>query len=170
MSLSDASRLPAPETLVAPSPLVAPLCCAPLFVHSGWLLCHLSSRHRISSACASASHHTAASHCDPLAPLVRLVVALPLITPPSPVRLHLCLSLHRHLLSRPSYASFPAGCCVTSRHAAASPVSLRLRLSSCLLSGWLLCHLLSPRHLRLSLHRCLLNTYIQEQLQEELQE
>jgi hypothetical protein len=89
-------------------------------VHSGWLLCQLLSRCHLSSTCASSSHCTAASHRAPLVPLVRLVVVLPLVTPPSPVRLCLRLSSHRHLLSHPSYASCPAGCPVTSCHAAAS--------------------------------------------------
>jgi hypothetical protein len=88
--------------------------------HTGWLSCHLSSHCRLSSTCASASHRTAASHCTPLVPLVRLVVALPLVTPPPPVHLRLCLSSHHRLLPRPSYASCPAGCHVTSCHAAAS--------------------------------------------------
>jgi hypothetical protein len=120
VSLSNASCPPVRSTLVAPLPLVAPLCCAPLVVHSGWLLCRLSSHRRLSSTCASTSHRTTASHCAPLAPLVRLVVVWPLVTPPSPVRLRLRLPSHHHLLSRPSYSSCPAGCHVTSCHAAAS--------------------------------------------------
>jgi hypothetical protein len=118
VSLSDASRRPAPPTLVAPLPLVEPLCCTPLvpLVHSGWLLRHLSSCHRLPSACASASHCTATSHHAPLTPLVRLVVASPLVTLPPPVCLRLRLSLHR-------------------------------RLSRRLLSGWLLHHLSSRRRL-----------------------
>jgi hypothetical protein len=86
-------RLPSAGTSnVTPSPLVAPHCCTPLVVHSGWLSCRFSSRHSLLSACASVSHRTAASHCAPLAPLVRLVTAAPLVTPPSPVRLCLRLS------------------------------------------------------------------------------
>ncbi len=152
MSLSNASRPPAPPTLVASSPLVAPLCCAPLVVHTGWLWCCLLSCRRLSSACASASHCTAASHRAPLAPLVGLVFVSPLVTLLSPVRLHLRLSPHRHLLLRPSYASFPAGCRVTSHHAPASrqPASLPLIAP---LVRLVLRHLLSRRHLRLSLHR-----------------
>ncbi len=119
MSLSDASCLPAHLKNALPLPLVAPLCCTPLVVHSGWLLCCLSSPRHLLPACASASHCTTASHCTPLAPLVRLVVASPLVTPPSPVCLSLRLSLHSHLFLCPSYASCPDGCCLTSCHAAA---------------------------------------------------
>ncbi len=90
MSLSDASRPPVPTTLVTPLPLVAPLCCTPLVFHSGWLSCRLSSHRHLLSVCASASHCTTASHCAPFASLVWLVVTLPLVTPPSPVCLHLC--------------------------------------------------------------------------------
>jgi hypothetical protein len=133
-------------------PFVAPLCCAPLVVHSGWLLCCLLSRRRLSSTCASASHCTAACHCAPLAPLVRLVVASPLITPPSLVRLRLCLSSHHHLLLGPSYA-FVWMVVMSPLVTLPPPISLCLRLSSHLLSGWLLHHLLSCRRLCLSLHR-----------------
>jgi hypothetical protein len=89
------------------------------------------SRRCLPPACASASHCTAASHCTPLAPLVRLIVASTLITPPPSNHLRLRLSSHRCLSSRPSCASFPAGCRVTSHHTAAScPPALRLSLHS----------------------------------------
>jgi hypothetical protein len=99
-------------------PLIAPLSC----ILSCWLLRHLLSHHRrLPSACASASHSTATSHHAPLPPLVRLVVASPLLLPPLPsVRLCLRLSLHCCLSPRPSCASYLAGCCVTSCHAAVS--------------------------------------------------
>jgi hypothetical protein len=69
-----ASRPPVPPPLIALPPLTAPL----LRLLSGWLSRHFSSRRHLPSTCASTSHHT------PLAPLVRLVVASPLITPPPP--------------------------------------------------------------------------------------
>jgi hypothetical protein len=126
-----------------------------MLAHSGWLLCHLSSHCRLSPACASASHCTAASHCAPLTPLVQLVVALPLVTLPSPNRLRLRLSLHRHLLLCPSCASCQAGCCVASGHTAVSrlpalppliaPAPIIAPLLH-LLSGWLLRHLSTRRH------------------------
>jgi hypothetical protein len=69
--------------------------------------------------------------------------------PPPPVHLRLRLSLHCCLSPRPSYASCPAGCCVTSRHATTSrlpaPLPLIAPLSR-LLSGSLLHHLLSRQH------------------------
>jgi hypothetical protein len=47
--------------------------------------------------------------------------------------LRLCLSLCHHLSLRPSCASFPAGCCITSRHAALSCLpALRLSSHHCL--------------------------------------
>ncbi len=103
MSLSDTSCLPAPPTLVTPSPLVATLCCTSLIVHFGWSLHHLSSRRHLPSAwaSASASHCTAAFHP---APLVRLVVVSPLVTLPSPVRLHTtshCTATSHHTLLTP---------------------------------------------------------------------
>ncbi len=101
------SRPPAPPPLIALPPLIAPL----LRLLSVWLSRCLTSCRRLPSACASTSHCIAASHCTPLTPLVQLVVASLLITPPPPVCLRLCLS------SRPSCASCLAGCCVTSWHA-----------------------------------------------------
>jgi hypothetical protein len=98
-----ASHLPAPLPLIAPPPLTAPLSS----LLSGWLLHHLSSRHRLPPACTSASQCTATSHCTPLARLVRLVVASPLITPMPPVCQCLQLLLHSCLLLRPSHASHP---------------------------------------------------------------
>ncbi len=80
---------------------------------------------RLPSTCASASHRTAASHCAPLTPFVQLVVSSLLITPPPPDRLHLHLSL------RPSFASCPTGCRVTSCHTTTASRCLRLRLSLC---------------------------------------
>jgi hypothetical protein len=53
---------PAPLPLIALLPLIAPLS----RLLSGWLLCCLLSRHRLPSACASASQYTAASHRAPL--------------------------------------------------------------------------------------------------------
>jgi hypothetical protein len=111
---ANASRLPAPLPLITPLPLTAPRLC----LLSGWLLRHLSS------SCASASR------CAPLAPLIRLVVASPLITPPPPpVCLHLRLS---------TTASHHAPLVPLVRLVVASPfampppppVRLRLRLSS----------------------------------------
>ncbi len=58
-------------------------------------------------------------------PLVWLVVASLLLTPPPPVRLHLCLS------SRHSCASCPAGCYVTFCHATTASHCLRFHLSLC---------------------------------------
>ena len=76
--------------LPAPAPLVAPL---PLVVSSSPLV--------------------------PLVHLARLVVVLPIFTLPPPIcRGHRLLS--RHCLSlRPSWASCPASCCITSFHATA---------------------------------------------------
>jgi hypothetical protein len=149
VSLSDTSHPPAPLTLVTPSPLVAPLCCTPLIVHSGWLSCCLLSRCRLPSACASISDCTAASHLVPLAPLVRLIVASTLVTLLPFVHLRLCLSLHCCLSPRPFYASCPAGCHVTSCYTATSrppaPPPLITPISR-LLSGWLLRHLSSRHH------------------------
>jgi hypothetical protein len=94
-------------------------------------------------------------HRTPLVHVWLVVVSL-LVTPPPLVRLRLYLSSHRRLSPRPSRASFLAGCCVTSRHAAASrppappplisPPPLITPLS-CLLSGWLLRCLISRRRL-----------------------
>ncbi len=117
--------LPAPLTLIVLPPLIASL--SHLF--SGWLLHHLSSRHRLPSTCASASHCTTASHGAPLAPLIPLIVASTLVTLPPSDHLRLHLSLHHRLSSRPSCASFPAGCGITSCHAAASYLPV-LHLSS----------------------------------------
>jgi hypothetical protein len=129
------SRLPAPPPLIAPPPIIAPL----LHLLSGWLLCHLSSRRHLPSACvstslcascpagccitschaaASASYCTAASHCTPLAPLIRLVVVVSLVMLPPPIRLRLRLSAH-----------------AASYHA---PLMIRGVRVSRLLSGWLL--------------------------------
>ncbi len=114
------SHPPAPPPLIATPPIIVPLLC----LLSGWLLHYLSSRCHLLSACISASHpascpagccvtscHTAvsashgttASHSTPLAPLIQLVVASPLITPPPPVPLRLRLSAHRYLIPRPSH-------------------------------------------------------------------
>jgi hypothetical protein len=69
-----ASRPPAPLPLIAP-----PLVTAPLSrLLSSWLSRHFSSRRHLPSAYASASHRA------PLAPLVQLVVASPIGTPPPP--------------------------------------------------------------------------------------
>jgi hypothetical protein len=71
-----AFRPPAPLPLIAPPPLTAPL----LRLLSGWLLPLFWSR------CHLPFSYASASHCAPLAPLVRLVVGSPLIMPPpSPV-------------------------------------------------------------------------------------
>jgi hypothetical protein len=67
--------LSCPPSSLVRSPLICPGC----------LLCHLSSCHHLLSACASSSHCTTPSYCA-TAPLVRLVVALPLITPTPPIR------------------------------------------------------------------------------------
>jgi hypothetical protein len=124
------SRLPAPPPLIAPPPIIAPLLC----LLSDWLSRHLSSRCRLPSACVSASHHAsclagccvtscrtaasashcpAAAHCTPLAPLLWLVIASPLVTPPPPVRLHLRLSAHRCLIPHP---------CHDKRHESLTPL------------------------------------------------
>jgi hypothetical protein len=131
-----ASRPPAPLPLIVPISRF-------LF---GWLSCHLLSRRRcLWSTCVSPSHSTAASHCTPIAPLVWPVVASPLVMPPPPVDLRFCLSLH-----------CPAGFCVTSHHATPSglpappPLIVLLPLIApllCLLSCWLLRHLLPCCHL-----------------------
>jgi hypothetical protein len=143
-----ASCLPAPPPLIVSPPLIAPL----LHLLSGWLLHHLSSCSRLPSTCASASQRISASHCTPLLPLIRLVLASPLIMPPSPVRLHLCLSSHCRLSLQSSCTSCPAGCHIASHHSAAShppgppPLIALLTLTaplSRLLSGWLSRHLLS---------------------------
>jgi hypothetical protein len=108
---------------------------SPTSCSAGYYVASLQPHHFV-SACTSASHLT------PLAPLVQLAVALPLITPPPPICLRLRLSLH------PSHASCPAGCRVASHHTAAShgPVPLHLIAPLLrLLSGWLFCHLLSCR-------------------------
>jgi hypothetical protein len=170
------NRTPLVE-LVATSPLVTPqppvhLChhlsspaCAstshrnPL-AHFVRLVVMSSLTHRrcLLSSCASTSYCTAAFHHAPLAPLVRLVVASPLIMLPlPPVRLHLRLSSHCCLSLCPPHASCPAGCCLTSCHATATfcppvppPLSTLSPLTALLLrllSGWLLCHLLSCRRL-----------------------
>ncbi len=71
-----ASHLPVPLPIVAPLSLVTPL----MGFLSGWLLCSLPSHHHLPSAGASASHCIITSHHGlPLVPLVRLVVALPLL-------------------------------------------------------------------------------------------
>jgi hypothetical protein len=119
--------LPAPPTLIVLLPLIVPL----LHLFSGWLSHHLSSRRRLPSTCASTSHRTATSHRATLASLVRLIVPSTLVTPPPSNHLPICLSSHHRLSLRPSCASFLAGCCVTSRHAATSrPPALRLSLHS----------------------------------------
>ncbi len=104
-----------------PPPLIPPLSC---FL-SGWLLHRLSSHCHLSSTCASTSHCTAASHHAPLMPLVWLVVASLLATPPPPIHLRLRLSLC------PSRACCPAGCCLTARHATTASHCLHLHLSLC---------------------------------------
>jgi hypothetical protein len=68
------SRPPAPPPLITLPPLTAPLLC----LLSGWLSRHFSSCCHLPSTCASASH------CTHLTPLVRLVVASPLVMPPPP--------------------------------------------------------------------------------------
>ncbi len=80
----------------APPPLLAPL----LRFLSGWLLCCLLSHRRLPSTCTSASHCAAASHHAPLAPLFRLFVASPLVTPPSPV----CLPSASHCITASHHA------------------------------------------------------------------
>jgi hypothetical protein len=110
------------------------------------------------SAGASNSRCTFASCCTPLlcpscCPLW-LVVVLPLVMLPPPVRLRLCLSSHRRLSLRPSCASCPTDCCVNSCHTAAfhpsapppliAPPPLTAPLLR-LLSGWLSRHFLSRR-------------------------
>jgi hypothetical protein len=80
---------------ITPLPPILPL----LGLSSGWLL-----------------------HC---LPLVRMVVASPLLMLPPPICRHLCLSLRRHLFSCPSpciasCTSSMAYCCVASPHTAAS--------------------------------------------------
>ncbi len=65
---------PAPPPLIAPPPLAAPL----LHLLSGWLSRHFSSRRHLPSTSASTYH------CAPIMPLVRLVVASPLVMPPLP--------------------------------------------------------------------------------------
>jgi hypothetical protein len=144
---ATASRLPAPLPLIAPPPLIAPLSC----LLSGWLSRCLSSHRRLPSACASASHRTATYYRAPLTPLVRLVVASPLVIPPPPVNLrlrlssrllsgwllhyllsrrHLRLSSHRRISLHPSCASYLAGCCISSRQAATSRPPAPLPLST----------------------------------------
>jgi hypothetical protein len=83
--------LPAPPPLIAPPPLTTPL----LRLLSDWLSRHFLSRHHLPFACTSPSHCTAASHCASLTPLVWLVVASLLITPPPLVRLRLCQTCGR---------------------------------------------------------------------------
>jgi hypothetical protein len=108
-----AARPPVLPPLIAPPPLIMPL--SPLL--SGWLLRHLLSCRHLLSTCSSASHHTAAFHRTPVAPLFWLAVTSPLVMLPPPVCLQLRLSLHRPLSLRPPCASFLAGCCVASHHA-----------------------------------------------------
>jgi hypothetical protein len=85
-------------------------CCIFCMLHFlSSLLCGLSLRCAIATRSAS------------LAPLVRLVIASPLLTPPPTICWHLCLSSH---------------CCLLSHHGLLY-----------LLSGWLLHHLYSCRRL-----------------------
>jgi hypothetical protein len=83
----------------------------------------------------------------------RVFVMSPLVMPPPPICLHLCLSLHLHLSLCPSRVSKPAGYCVASHHANASHLPALLTLVSplslvapllCLLSTLAGCHVASP--------------------------
>jgi hypothetical protein len=65
---------PVPLPLITPPPLTVPLLC----LLSGWL------SHHFLSCCHFPSTCTSTYHCAPLAPLVRLIVASPLVTPPLP--------------------------------------------------------------------------------------
>ncbi len=142
-------------------PIIVPLLC----LFSGWLLHHLSSRRRLLSAyvstshCASCpagccvtschaatstSHHTAASHCTPLAPLIRLVVASPLITPPPPIRLRLRLSAHCRLIPHPSHdkrreSLMPLIQLVVATPLVTPPLSVHLRICLSLHRRFSLC-------------------------------
>jgi hypothetical protein len=49
-----------------------------------------------------------------------LFVVSPLVMPPPPVHLCLCLSLYHRLSLRPSHISFLAGCCIASHYVDAS--------------------------------------------------
>ncbi len=83
-----------PSPLAAPLPLVPPL--LRLSCQAG---CCTTSLHAVASpASASASHRAVASRSAALAPLVRLVDALPLLTPLRPLPQRLRLSSH-HCLS-----------------------------------------------------------------------
>jgi hypothetical protein len=143
-------------------PTLPTLCTCFRASHLSWLvivlplvLCHLSflSCHHLQSSSTST--------CSPLITPPHLIVPLffsgavtscppwlfvlsPLIMPPPPIRLRLCLSL------RPSCASCPASCCIASHHTAAFHPFAPLPLIAPLLrflSGWLLHHLLSCRRL-----------------------
>ncbi len=118
------------------------------------------------AGCRIASRHATATH--PPVPLP-LIAPPPLIVPLSCLLsgwLSHCLLSHRRL---PSACASASHCTATYYHAPLMPlfwlvvtsplvtppppISLRLRLSLRLLSGWLLCHLFSHCHLCLSLHR-----------------
>jgi hypothetical protein len=118
------SRLPAPPPLIAPPPLTVPL----WRLLSSWLSHHFSSCRHLPSACASTSH------CTPLAPLVRLVVASGTMPPP------------------PIACASASHCAPASHHTPLAPLVLLvppplITPLSRLLSGWLLRHLSSCRRL-----------------------
>ncbi len=104
------------------------------------------------AGCCVASCCTAlalSSHSAALVVLRRLVVASPLVSPPS--RCATLLSSPHPLTAPPSHCLIsPAGCCVASRHAALSLSSYLFALSSSC-AGWLLCRLSLRRPLVLLL-------------------
>jgi hypothetical protein len=77
---TTASHPPAPPPLIAPPSLIMPLS----RLLSGWLSCHLLSRRRLPSACASASQRTATSCCAPLAIMCRMQTGEGLQSSPLP--------------------------------------------------------------------------------------
>ncbi len=140
-----------PPTLPSLCPLSHASCVTQLVVMLPLVLCRLSflSCHRLPSGGASTSPPLVAplslvvppffsgaiASCPP-----RLFVVSPLVMPPPPACMHLCLSLYHRLSLCPSCASCPAGCCICQRPPSTGTSNSCHAIASCCTLCMLLVH------------------------------